>query len=105
MSDLSQFLHKAEAWLTGVAGPSASATVSDAASKVSAAASAIDGALPAVATAAANAALALIPGGLGTDFDPIADSLIDSVIALLQGKKSTATPAAPAAPVPGTVVN
>ena len=104
MSDFSVFLHKAAAWLEGSAG--ASPTLADASAKVSAAADAVEGALPTLATAAANAALAMVPGGLGTLFDPLADGLIDDICGLLQGKKSTAAPAQPAAePQPGTVVN
>jgi large-conductance mechanosensitive channel len=40
---------------------------------------------------AANAALALVPGGVGTAFDPIVDAFINQVIAAILAKKPTTT--------------
>ncbi|HZC15739.1 MAG TPA: hypothetical protein VE309_03155 [Caulobacteraceae bacterium] len=93
-SPVISFFDRLGAWFKSIETPAASSAVSNVAATLKTAATTVETALPAVATAAANAALALIPGGLGSDFDPIADNLIDQVIALLEGKKSTATGAA-----------
>jgi hypothetical protein len=106
MSDLSLLLHKVEAWFAGIVGPAGSPAVAKAAASLTAAANDVEAAIPVIATAAANAALALIPGGLGTELDPVADALIDQVCAKLLAKKSTAPAPAPAlapAVVPGAV--
>jgi hypothetical protein len=109
MSDLSLLLHKVEAWFAGIVGPSGSPAVSQAATSLSKAASDVEAAIPVIATAAANAALALIPGGLGSALDPVADQLIDEVCAKLMAKKSqivtlpSPTPALAAALAPGAV--
>jgi hypothetical protein len=89
---MTTFLQRVGAFFEGIATAVAGQpSVTSAVTNLKNAATAVEGALPTLANAAVNAALAFIPAGLGTELDPIADALIDQVIAQLEGKKSTAT--------------
>jgi hypothetical protein len=88
---MTTFLQKVGAFFQGVAkAVEGQPSITTAVTNLKNAASAVEGALPALANAAVNAALAFIPAGAGAELDPIADGLIDQVIAQLLAKKSTA---------------
>jgi hypothetical protein len=90
---MTTFFHKVGAFFEGlVQSPAASPAAAGVVSTLKTAETQIEAALPGLANAAVNAALAFIPAGVGTELDPIADSLIDQVIARPPPQKSAAAP-------------
>jgi hypothetical protein len=90
MSDLSQFLHKAADWLSGVitsAQPSDQATVSGAVGALQTAGSAVERAIPVVAKAVVDGLEARY-GASG--FTPLTNAIFDAVIAELQKRMTPA---------------
>lgn len=107
MSDVSRFknnvLHDLGAFfgaLVSAAPPAQASVLSSTASTLASAGNSVTAAIPALAVAGANAAMNLVPGAAG--FEPLADMVIEAIIAELQTRKSTAaSPVAPAvAPSP-----
>ena len=87
MSKLSQAFDAVVAFFEG--NKAVSAVVAPISADLSAALQAAEAALPAVATAGANAALALL-GTEGAAFAPLVDDYIDGLIADLTTRKSAA---------------
>lgn len=105
MSELSQAknnaLHALGAFFSSLvasAPPAQAAVLSTAATSVTNAASSVQAAVPALAVAAANAAMNLVPQAVG--FEPLADYVIDAIINELTARKSTAPVATTVEPVP-----
>lgn len=92
MSDLSVFLHQVGSFFESFthSDPAVQTSVQQVGTAITSSAAQVESILPHIADDAANAALALIPGGFGTAFAPMVDGFINDVIARLEAKKSTA---------------
>lgn len=94
MSDLSVLMHRLGSFLSNFthSDPTVTTSVQSVGASMTTLAGQVEAILPHLADDAANAALALIPGGLGEMVAPEVDGMIDAVIAKLLAKKSTAVP-------------
>ncbi len=92
MSDLSVLINRLGTFFAGFthSDPEIQASVNQVGNTLSTAATQVEAILPHLAEDAANAALEMIPGGLGKMAEPMVDALIDEVIKKLLAKKSTA---------------
>jgi hypothetical protein len=92
---------KFAAWLSSVESPSTKATAGQAGATISTGLNQAGQALEGIAVDGANAALGLVPGGLGLAFEPLVDNLLISMASKILGKASN--PAAAAAAVAAAV--
>jgi hypothetical protein len=93
MSDLSVFLKRVGSFFESFthSDPAVQQSVQGVGANLTAISGQVQAILPHLVDDAANAALALVPGGVGTAFDPIVDAFINQVIAAILAKKPTAT--------------
>jgi hypothetical protein len=99
MSDLSVLIHKAENFFEGLVAAHPAPTITNAKLSLTQAATAVEASIPDLIKAGVDGALAAVPGGLGVEFTPLANTVIDGIIAVLTQHKATLA-AAPAHPAP-----
>jgi hypothetical protein len=101
MSWLTQGFHAFTTWLASVESPNSKATATSAAGTIATGLQQAEAAAESIAVDAANAALTLVPAGLGVAFQPFVDGLLESIATKIIGK--TSVPATSAANVAAAV--